>query len=118
MMALIAMSNQVVAPSSIVLQFVTQLRAFWSEDVSPGALSLFPVVLQVVTMALLGTRWLLRLGRPTWENRTAPVWLWYQWGFLSFNYLAQAVGYGLLLVCYLLVGHGLVNDDDSRIAQE
>ena len=108
MMALIAMSNIVVAPCFVVLEFYAQFRELKAQGGNPGALSLVSVALQMVTMAALGFRWFLRLGHPTWDNGPAPVWLWYQWGFSAINYLLYAVGCAFLLACYRFAARGIV----------
>ena len=106
LLALVIMSNQVVAPCFVVLQFVAQYWEMRVQKGDPGALSLLSVGLQVPTMMALGYRWLLRLGNPTWGHAPAPAWLWYQWAFPSVNYVVHAVGCALLLACYLFSARG------------
>ena len=106
-MALISMSNLVVAPCFVALQFYAQYREMRSQHGRPGALSLLSLGLQVLMTVALAIRWLLRLGDPTWtRNVPVPIWLWYQWGFPAINYALHALGCAFLLVCYLFASRG------------
>ncbi|KAK3053987.1 hypothetical protein LTR09_004763 [Extremus antarcticus] len=108
------MSNRIVAPCFIVLQFFAQLREMVNQNGNPGALSLLSIGLQMPTATVLGYRWLLRLGHPTWPPLPAPVSLWYEWGFPAINYVAHAVGCALLLAGYLLTARRTADHGDSR----
>lgn len=103
-MALIHMSNQVVAPLSIVLHFIAQLRESKSQHGESGALSLIALGIQVVVIAVLGVRWFLRLGRPVWGDGPVAMRSWYEWGFLAINYVLHAILCAFLLACYIFMG--------------
>jgi nitrate reductase NapE component len=105
--SLISMSNLVVAPCFVTLQFYAQYQEMRSQHGRPGALSLPSLGLQVLIAVALAIRWLLRLGDPTWDrNLPVPIWLWYQWGFPAINYALHALGCAFLLVCYLFTARG------------
>lgn len=118
-MALIGMADLVVAPCCAYLQFFAQWWEMNAQNGAPGALSLLSIALQVLTMVALGIRWFLRLGhppwgyRPLWGYRSAPLYIWYQWGFTAINYLLHAVGCAFLLACYLYAARGRVEHGNS-----
>lgn len=112
LMSLISMSNRVVAPFFVTLQFFAQYREMRMQQGRPGAFSLLSLGLQVPIMAALAVRWVLRLGNPTWDrNVPAPVQLWYEWAFPAINYAIYALGSAILLACYLLVLRGTAEYD-------
>lgn len=109
-MALIAMSNEVVAPFSILLGSIAQLWEMRSQHGVAGALSLLSLNLQALVFAALAVRWFQRTGQSPWHPEPgAPVYLvywldrhiYYQWAFTFVNYGLQALGRGMLLVCYV-----------------
>jgi hypothetical protein len=102
-----------------LLQFIAQNRERRRQDNDPGALSLFGLTLQAITLMLVAIRWFLRLGWPNPEE--LPIRLpksyeivdmfkmWYVWGFIPSNYLIQATGYITLLVLYAKPTHHAMN---------
>jgi hypothetical protein len=114
LIALINMSNLMVAPCFVVLQFVAQFWEMRAQNGNPGALSLLSIGLQVLTSAALGYRWFLRIGNPTWGNLPASAWLWYQWSFPAINYVAHAVGCAFLLACYVFAARRTAEHGDSE----
>lgn len=101
-MAFISMSNDVMAPCSLVLQFFAQLLQMRKQHTDPGAMSLLSLFLQMLAMSFLSFRWFLRLGRPPWGWVQAEPRIWYQWAFPAVNYLMCAFVSGLLLICYII----------------
>lgn len=118
-MALINMTNTVVAPLFAILQFYAHYRELRSQNGDPGALSLLSLSLQALFAAVIAYRWLVRLGKPDWnpggEYTGVPfrLWLWdmlnvwYQWGFIAWNFGFHAVGCALLVVYYCFAEQGL-----------
>ena len=111
--------NTWVALFCVVVQFVLQYFEMRRMDGEPGALSLVSLAMQSVVMLAVGWRWLLRLGKPTWEEGREKVkmtrWLWwellrewYQWGFLAFNYLIHGTGCAILVGAYIVTGGEVV----------
>lgn len=99
--AFIIMSNIVVAPVSIILQFYAQIRESKAQYGIPGALSLLSLRLQVLAFATLAVRWLLRVGRFGYDLLPfSTAWYVYQWAFPAVNCAMLAVGYAILLACY------------------
>ena len=101
LIALTTMTNRFAAPLFVVLQFYPQYLERRRSEGEPGCLSLLSLGLQSVVLAAVAFRWLLRLGEPTWSRHSAPLWLWYQWRELPFNYILHAVGCAVLLSAYL-----------------
>jgi hypothetical protein len=88
-----------------MIQFYPQHLQILERDGSPGAVSLLSLALQSLVLGILASRWLLRLGQPTWENTLMPIDLWsdfvafsLQWGQIPVLYMIHAVG-NLLLLC-------------------
>lgn len=107
------MANRVVAPVFILLQFYVQVQEFRRQDRESGSLSILSLVLQALVLALVSTRWFVRLGSPHYDRGDVDkmplvVRLWdtlqilYAWGMLAINYAMCAVGYALLICCYIL----------------
>lgn len=110
-MALISMSNTVVAPLFVVLQFHAQFQELQRQSGHPGALSLTSLAVHVPVMATVARRMFVRLGKPEWSAGDPRLpfltWareslqLWYAWGMVAINYAVCALGCLVLLVGYL-----------------
>lgn len=122
-MALTNMTNTIVAPLFVILQFYAQYKEFRHQNGDPGTLSLLSLSLQALSAALLAYRWLVRLGTPDWipgDYTGAPfrVWFWdlvkvyYEWGLIAWNFGVHAFGCALLVAFYCFAlgyeEHGLV----------
>jgi hypothetical protein len=110
-MALITMTNVVVAPVFLLLQFYAQYREHRRQSGHAGALSLLSLSMQVFVMATLAIRLFIRLGTPPWVPRQnygpyLALWVWdslrafYTWGMSAINYTVCAVGSIFLLSLY------------------
>lgn len=131
LMALINMTNLVVAPLFAILQFYAQYRELRRQDGNPGALSLLSVFIQLLVTALVAYRWLLRLGTPNWPRGDEDLmpfamWVWdefklyYMWGMIVWSYAIHAMGCLFLLVCYNSIlrhqGHAVDAERTSLLA--
>jgi hypothetical protein len=96
--------NTWIALFFVIFQFYPQYLEMRRMSGSPGSLSLLSLALQVVVIPAVATRWLLRLGRPTWQESSVPLWYWYKWGNLPFSYILHAIGCAILLAAYLVTG--------------
>ena len=103
---LITITSEYIAPFFVILQFCPQFLEMLYLNREPGALSLISLALQAVSLGAVAKRWLLRLGSPTWGNESVPLWLWYQWGFLPFNYFLHSIGCVVLLSGYVFGAGG------------
>lgn len=103
-MAIVMMANEKIAPLTLAAQLVVQFRELRSCDGRPGALSRVSLFLQMISVSILGARWYLRLGSRDGMRGDGPIeWrLLYQWGFLPFNFMLQALVYATLLAFYPL----------------
>lgn len=113
-MALVGMSNLVVAPCFGILQFWAQYREAKNQHGNPGALSLLSIGLQLLAMLILSVRWLLRLGSPPWGWDFFPtdIRIWYEWSFPAINYFLYALGCALLLAFYAFTRQSRASPDD------
>jgi hypothetical protein len=111
-MALITMTNMVVAPLCALLHFNAQYGEYRRQSGDAGALSLLSLSLQVPVVALVTIRLFIRLGKPPRVPRQNygpqfALWAWdslqvmYSWSMLAINYTVCAVGYNFLLSLYL-----------------
>jgi len=66
--ALIGMTNRVVAPFFIFLQFCAQVQEFRRQNRESGSLSILSLVLQALVLALVSVRWFARLGLPHYDR--------------------------------------------------
>lgn len=99
----------------VILQFYPQYLEMRRMSGTPGSLSLLSLILQAVVILAVAIRWLLRLGRPTWEEPSVPLWYWYKWGNLSFSYILHAIGCAILVAAYLATGRrGERHDPESE----
>lgn len=97
-------------PCFIILEFCFRWLALPQHD-QIGVMSLLLFLCRTVLMALIGYRWLLRLGSiagQDWDElpANAPLREWrirlmiyYEWSFLASNHAAQAIGYMILFFC-------------------
>jgi hypothetical protein len=110
-MALITMTNVVVAPVFLLLQFYAQYREHRRQSGHARTLSLLSLSMQVPVVAILAIRLFIRLGMPPWVPRQnygpyLALWVWdslrafYTWGMLAINYAVCVVGYVFLLRLY------------------
>jgi hypothetical protein len=110
-MALITMTNVVVAPLFLLLQFYAQYRECRRQSGHAGAFSLLSLSMQVFVMAILAIRLFIRLGTPPRVPRQNygpyfALWVWdslrafYTWGMLATNYTVCVVSYVFLLGLY------------------
>ncbi|KAF2832442.1 hypothetical protein CC86DRAFT_377606 [Ophiobolus disseminans] len=95
-----AIVNTWVSSLFVILQFYPQYLELQRSHGDPGVLSLLALCMQGVVFVLLGVRWLQRLGASTWGGQSAPLSMWFQWGWLPFNYFVGALGEVALLVLY------------------
>jgi hypothetical protein len=111
-MALITMTNMVVAPLIAPLQIYAQYREYRRQSGDAGALSLLSHSTQMPVLTILVVRLFIRLGEPPRVPRQNygpqfALWAWdslqvmYSWGMLAINYTVCAVGYTFLLSLYL-----------------
>jgi hypothetical protein len=109
--ALITMTNMIMAPLFLLLQFSAQFREYRRQSGNPGALSLLSLSIQVLVMSVLAIRLFIRLGTPPWVPRHNygpyfALWVWdslqalYSWGMLAINYTVCVMGYFFLLSLY------------------
>lgn len=111
--ALIGMANRFVAPVFIFLQFYVQVQEFRRQNREPGTLSLLSLVLQALVLAFVSVRCFIRLGSPHYDRGDVDkmplvvhlldtLQILYACGTLAINYAVCAVGYTLLICCYVL----------------
>ena len=98
--------NTWVALFFVLWQFYPQYLEMRRISGAPGALSVVSLALQAVVIIAIAVRWLLRLGAPTWGDQSVPLWYWYKWGNLPFNYILHGIGCAVLLSAYLVTWHG------------
>ena len=85
----------------LVSQFFSQFLEFKDMSGSPGSLSLSSFGVRAVTTILVAVRWLQRLGAPTWHPLyAAPLTMWFEWGWLPFNYVIEGTGCAILFGMY------------------
>ena len=107
--------NTWIALFIVIFQFYPQYLEMRRMSGSPGSLSLLFLALQAVVILAVAIRWLLRLGPPTWEEPSVPLWYWYKWGNLPFSYILHAIGCAILLAAYLVTGRrGEGHDAESE----
>ena len=100
-----AISNTWISLLFVFFQFYPQLVEFRRMSGSPGSLSLLSLGMRAIVMVAIAVRWFLRLEAPTWRGHYAPPTMWYQWGWLPFNYVIEAFGCVVVLGIYLGAGH-------------
>lgn len=93
---LTTMINHYTGPIFVMLQLYSMLKLV-DVPANPGIMSLAYLRLQVLCSAALGTRWLLRLGAPSWAGQYASPSLWYQWGSVPFGSFLHAIASAILL---------------------
>ena len=99
---LVTTVDQVLAPSSVILQFAPQIFGSRRLHYEPGALSLVSLALQVAALLAVAVSWLLRLGTPAWGSQYISPSLWYGLGLLPINYAIYVIGNAILLGLFLL----------------
>lgn len=90
--------------SLATLQFYPQYLELQRMSGSPGSLSLLSLEIRAVVTIAVAVRWFQRFGMPNWESGYAPLTMWYQWGWLPFNYVIEGISCALLLGMYLRAG--------------
>ena len=108
MMAILGMTNMVVAIVFVILQFYAQFKEMRSQDGDPGALSVLSLSLQALVVGAVSVRWLMRMGWPTLNPNYAPpsLWWWYTWSMPALNYGLHAFGCAILVLCYRIPFRG------------
>ena len=107
------MANRFVARVFVSLQFYAQVHEFRRQNREPGSLGTLSLVLQALVLALVSIRWFVRLGLTHYDrgdvdkmpldvHSLATLQILYAWGMLAINYAVCAVGYALLIRCYVL----------------